>query len=115
MEKRIEDLCLEFPHCNIPSNAALPQKVKIIVSRAKDLEETIEKMDAENKARIAELEMRTPGTPLVEREARAQELRGYVEILEPRFAEAQQLLNDASQTWTDMEEIDGLVKFREAL
>ena len=53
MEKTINDLCAEFPHCNIPTDDALLQKVKIIVSRAKDLEETIEKMDGEHKAHIA--------------------------------------------------------------
>lgn len=63
MEKMINDLYVEFPHCNILADAVLPQKVKIIVSRAKDLEEKIEKMDAEHKARIAELEARTPGIP----------------------------------------------------
>lgn len=60
MEKTIGDLCTKFPHCNITADAALPQKVKIIVSRAKDLEEKIEKMDAEHMACIVGLETRTP-------------------------------------------------------
>ena len=38
MEKTSNDLCVEFPHCNILADTAIPQKVKIIVSRAKDLE-----------------------------------------------------------------------------
>ena len=49
--------------CKIPSDATLPQKLKIIVARAKDLEETIKKMDIEHKACIAELKERTPGMP----------------------------------------------------
>lgn len=67
LEKMINDVCVKFPHCNIPADAALPQKVRIIVSKAKDLEETIEKMDGENKAHIAKLKAKTPGTPLTEK------------------------------------------------
>lgn len=115
MEKTIDDLCVEFPHCNISSNAALPQKVKIIVARAKDLEDTIENMDAKHKVHIAELEARTLGTPLTIREAWVQDLRGYAEMVETHIAEAQQLLNDASQAWTNMDDINGLVEVRAAL
>ena len=110
MEKTIEDLCTKFPQRNIPFDATLPQKVKIIVARAKDLEETIEKMDVEHKAHITELEARTPGMPPIVREARVQELRGYVEMVETCIAEAQQFLNEASHTWANMEDIDGLVE-----
>ena len=63
LEKTINDLCAEFPHCNIPVDVVLLQKVRIIVSKAKDLEETIEKMDAEHKACIIELEVKTTRTP----------------------------------------------------
>ena len=46
-------------------------------------------MDAKHKAHIAEIEARTPGTPPTEREAWAQELRGYVEMVETHVVEAQ--------------------------
>ena len=59
----IEDLCADLPQWNIQPETPLSQNVKIIASRAKDLEETIEKMDAENKASIIELEAKEPGTP----------------------------------------------------
>lgn len=78
MEKTINNLCAEFLHCNIPADVALSQKVKILVSRAKDLEETIEKMDVEHKAHITE---QTPRTPPAEREAQTQELKGYVDVV----------------------------------
>ena len=110
MEKMINDLCAEFPHCNIPANAVLPRKVKIIVSIAKDLEEIIEKMDAKHKARIAELEARTPRMSPTEREARMQELKGYADMVEVRIEEDQKLINDASKAWKTMEDIDGLVE-----
>ena len=69
MKQTIEDLYTELPQCNISSDASLSQKVKIIVARAKDLEEIIKKMDVEHKDRIIELEARVPRMPLEEREA----------------------------------------------
>ena len=65
----IEYLCMELPQCNISPEALLSQKVKIILARSKDLEETIQKMDAEHKARIMELEARAPKMPFEEHEA----------------------------------------------
>lgn len=50
----IEYLCAELPQCKIQPDTPLLQKVKIIGEREKDLEETVEKMDAEHKAHIAE-------------------------------------------------------------
>ena len=66
----IKDLCVELPQCNIQLETPLLQKVKIIAARAKDLEETIERMDAEHKARIVELEAKAPRTPPEECEER---------------------------------------------
>ena len=50
------------------------KKFKIIVARAKVLEETIEKMDADDKAHITKLEARALGTPPEEHEARVIEI-----------------------------------------
>ena len=61
---------MELPQCNIQPEALLSQKVKIIVAWVKDLEETIEKMDAEHKDHIPELEAQAPRMPLEEHEAR---------------------------------------------
>ena len=108
----INDVCVEFPHCNIPADATLPQKGGIIVSKAEDLEETIEKMDAKHKAHIAELEAKTPETPPTVKEAWAQELKFYAGIVEVRIEEAQKLINDAGEAWTNMEDIGDLVKVR---
>lgn len=97
LEKTINDVGVEFPHCNILVDVGLPQKVRIIVSKAKDLEETIEKMDAEHKDRIIELVVKAPRTPPAEKEARTQELKGYAGIVEVCIKEAQKLINDASE------------------
>ena len=65
LEKVINDVCVEFPQCYIPTNTTLPQKVRILVSKAKDVEETIDKMVAEHKACIMKLEAKTPGMPSI--------------------------------------------------
>ena len=45
-------------------------------------------MDAEHKARIMELEAKTPRIPSVEKEAPTQALKGYACIVEVRIEEA---------------------------
>ena len=72
-------------------------------------------MDAEHKPHNAKMEARTPRMPPEVREAQVEELKGCAEIVETRVTEAQQLLNEASHTWTTMEDIDGLVEVRKAL
>ena len=56
---------MELPQCNINPKASFLQKVKVIVGRAKELEETVEKMDVEYKAHIVELDrvQRTSNAP----------------------------------------------------
>ena len=46
LKQVIDDLYAELPQCDIQLETSLLQKVKIITAIAKDLEETIEKMDA---------------------------------------------------------------------
>ena len=74
LKRSIENPCVDLPQCNISPGTPLSQKVKIIVAREKDLEETIEKMDTQHKARIVEFEARAPGTPPKECEAQVAEL-----------------------------------------
>ena len=115
LKRSIEDICVELPQCNISPNAPLSQKVKIIVARAKDVEEIIEKMDVEHKARIAELEAIELGTPHEECEAQVTELHGYDTTIETSLAKTQKLLDQATETWTTMGDIDGLIEVCEAL
>ena len=115
MKQTIEDLCAELPQFNISSEAPLSQKVKIIVEKEKDFEETIEKMDAENKARIVELEARAPRMPPIECGARVAELQSCAATIETRLAETHKLLNETTETWITMEGIDGLKEVHEAL
>lgn len=110
LKRSIEDLYVELPQCNISPDAPLSQKFKRIVAREKYLEETIEKMEVEHKARIAKLKARAPGTPLVEREAQVAYLKGCAATIETHSAETSKLLDEATETWTTMEEIDGLIK-----
>ena len=115
VKQTIEDLCAKLPQCNIHPETPLLQKVKIIVARAKDLEETIEKMDAEHKDCIAKLEAKAPGTPSEEREARVAKLQGYVAMIAILLIETKKLLNEETTTWTTMEDIDGLIEVHKAL
>ena len=109
LKKVIEYLCAELPQCNIQPETSLLQKL-IIIAKAKDLEETIEKMDVEHKACTAKLEEKEPGTPPEEREAKVVELQGYATTISLRLAETQKLLDDATTTWTTMDDIDDLVE-----
>ena len=79
------------------------------------MEETIEKMDVEHKARIAELEARVPGMPPKEHKSWVAELQDYATTIETRLAETQKLLDEATETWTTMEDIAGLIESRKAL
>ena len=111
----LADLHVELPQCNIQQQAPLSQKVKIIIARENNLEETIEKMDAEHKARITELEAKQPGTLPEEREARFVAVQSYATTIELHLDETQKLLDEGTSTWTTMEDIDALVEGREAL
>ena len=72
-------------------------------------------MDAEHKARIVELEAKELEMPLEEREARVIELQGYANTIVLHQAETQKLLDDATTTWTTMEDVDDLVEVRAVL
>lgn len=87
--------------------------MKVIVGRAKEIEDKVEKMDAEYKAHIVELESREPVTPPEQREARIEELKNASATIMLHLEDAQKLLNDATTTWTMMEEIPNLVTIRE--
>ena len=72
-------------------------------------------MNVENKACIIELEAKEPETPLEECEARVAELQGYATMIALGLAETQKLLDDATTTWTTMEDLDDLVEVCVAL
>lgn len=120
-KQSIEDLYVELPQCNISSDAMFPKRVQRIVAREKSLEETIEKMKAEHEAcieeieveckdRIVDLDTKAPRMPPMEHEAQVVKLEGCGETIDSRLVEMQELLNEATHTWTTMEEIDGLVE-----
>lgn len=115
LTQMIEDLCKKLPKCNIQLETPLLQKVKIIGARAKDLEETIEWMDAEHKARIAELEAKALGTPSEEREERSQALWAFSTTIAQRLEDAHKLLDETTSAWTTINDIEDLVNVREAI
>ena len=111
----IRYLCVELPKCNIQLETPLLQKVKIIATRAKELEDTIEKMDMEHKAHIVELEAKAPETPLVECEERAQALQAFLATIAKHLEDAQKLLDETTNAWTTMNNIEDLVNVHEAI
>ena len=106
---------MELPQSNISLDASLSQKVKTIIAREKDLEQTIEKIEAEYKARIVELKARALGMPPAEHEAQVAELKGCAMTIDTRLVETPNLLDEAMQTWMTMDEIDGLIKVHASL
>lgn len=105
LTQMIEDLYAELPQCNIQPETLLLQKVKIIAAIAKDLEETIEEMDAERKARIVELEANALGTPSEECEERTQAFQAFSTTIVKHLEDAQKLLDETTNTWTIMNDI----------
>ena len=68
-------------------------------------EETVVKMEEDHKAQIVELEARAPGTPEVDREARAQAFRITSMQMKCHIDDAEALLADATKTWSKLEEL----------
>ena len=85
------------------------------MSRAKDLEETVESMDADYKARITELEAWGSATTPEQCEERTKELKAFSATIALRLEDTQKLLDDTTSTWVAMEEIEDLVVVWEAL
>ena len=111
----IEDLCAELPQCNIQPETSLLQKVNIIVARAKDLEETIERMDMEHKSRITELEAKAPETSSEELKERTQALQAFSATIAKHLEDAQKLLDETTNAWATMNDIENMVNVHEAI
>ena len=89
--------------------------MKIITTIAKDLEETIERMDVEHKAHIIELEAKAPKTLSEEREERTQALRAFSTTIAKRLEDAQKLLDETINAWEAMNDIEDLVNVRKTI
>ena len=79
------------------------------------MEEKIENMDAKYKARIAKLEAKALGTPLEEREERTQALQAFLATLAKHLEDAQKLLDETTNAWEAMNDIEDLVNVSEAI
>ena len=109
LTQTIEDVCVELPRCNIQPESSLLQKVKIIEDREKYLEQTVERMDAEHKAHITEVEARGSATPPKQHEERTKDLKAFVVTIALCHKDTQKLLDDTTTTWATMEEFEDLV------
>ena len=70
----------------------------------------IVEIEVEHKACIVELETIVPGSPPVEHKDWATKLKGCAMTIDTHLVEMQKLLDETIQTWTNKEEIDGLIK-----
>lgn len=93
----------------------LLQKVKIITTRDKDLEETIERMDVEHKALIAELEAKAPETLPKEGKERTQALWAFLATIAKHLEDAQKLLDETTNASEVMIDIEDLVNVHKAI
>ena len=101
----MQNIALELPQCNIEFSLPLPQKVRRIVDRAKALEETMVKKEEDHKVYTAELEARAPSTLDADKESRAQAFRITSTQMKCRIYDAESLLDDATKTWSELEEL----------
>ena len=62
------------------------------------------KIEEDHKAQIAELEARAPGTPHADKKARAETFRLTATHMKSRIDDAQSLLDEATKTWSELEE-----------
>ena len=109
IRKFVADLCMELLACNIDLEAPLLQTIKLIVGQARKLEERVEKMEEEYKAHIMELEAKGPVMPSKQREARIEELKVTSATIVLCIDKIQKLLDEATSTWSTIEEISDLI------
>lgn len=69
----------------------------------------ITEIEVEHKACITELETRASGMPPVMCNARVAEMKGCATTIDTRLVETQKLLDEATHTWTTMDEVHGLI------
>ena len=101
----LQNIATELPQCNIQHELTVTQKIRKISDRAKALEEEKAKMEEEYKGKIAELEARQPGSPEESKEVRIQAFRIFATQMKCRVDEVQSLLANATNTWTELEEL----------
>ena len=63
------------------------------------------KMEEDHKAQIAELKVRAPGTPQVDKEARVEAFRLTSTRMKSHIDDAKSLLDDVTKTWLELDEL----------
>ena len=101
----LENIAAELPQCDIKPELEITQKIRKIAERAKALDEEKSKMEEEYKAKIAALEESRPLTQEEVQEARVQAIRIVQTQMQCRVEATQAILEDASKTWLELEEL----------
>ena len=79
------------------------------------MEEIVVKMEEDHKAQIAELEARAPSTPEADKEARAQAFRITSTQMKCRIDDADSLLADATNIWSELEELPDRLDLQQSI
>jgi hypothetical protein len=111
----LQNIAAELPQCDIQSELAVTQKVRKIADRAKALEEEKAKMEEEYKEKIAALEAQQPATPEAVQEAHVQAFRIVETQMKCRAEEVESLLEDATRTWTELEELPEKIELQKSI
>ena len=93
----------------------LTQKVRRVADRAKALEEIVTKMEEDHKAQIVELEDWALGTPQEDKEARVEAFRLISTQMKSRIDDAQSVLADATNTWSELDEHPERVELQQSI
>ena len=72
-------------------------------------------MEEDHKAQIAELEARAPGTPQEDKEARVEAFRLISAQMKSRIDDAQSVLADAMNTWSELDEHPERVELQQSI
>ena len=78
----------------------MPKMIEITKEKRENL---MVKMEEDHKVQIVELKTRVPGTPEVDKEARAQAFRLTSMQMKCRIDDAESLLADATKTWSELD------------
>ena len=116
----LQSIALELPQCHIEFTLPLPQKVRRVADRAKALEETVArmeeakaKMEEDHQAQIEELEAHAQDTSQADKQARVEAFRLVSAQMQSRIDDALSVLNDATNTWSNLDQLPEKVEIQQ--
>jgi archaellum component FlaC len=99
----VDEIAQELPACEIQPDLPLVEKVQIIGGRVKTLEHEIVAMAEDHRTQISELEARVAAHLTDDSQQQFEALRRTSTQLTSRAGEAENLMNQAMEAWTELE------------